>query len=274
MKPPINKLLLAALCLLLSSVAQAQVPAPTPPPQPTPLPSLLPPKWELREEPPDASKGEESVRKEFSGGVLTRVNITYTDKRRLIQEYGADGKTLNGEAESLANGTIKIRKYRLDGKLCKEMVIGKSVGFEETDYRADGKSKWTRSVKHTESFSEYYDEKGILRLRRDSVNGGAKMTVQVFNDAGKVLYEQVWMRTPAGYRLQLVTEKTDTGAVRRRIFVNSNQKVDSIDYLKADGTVEKSETGATLSEPVLPQRLREFNAKDDLTAPPVAPPTP
>ena len=261
MKTTLINALLLAVGLALPATALAQKA------QPEPLPSLLTRNWEVREATPNAALGEVQVLKEYSDGALYRVNTTFKDQRRLVEEFFPDGHK-KGETECFADGTIKIRRFREDGKgLMQERILTRSKGLEEINYRPDGKTKWTRSVWNKQNQVEYFNEKGVLKLRRDFTDNRAKMTVLVFDDTGKVLYEQVWMYTPSGFKLQLVIENTATGTARRRIFMKNGTTVDSIDYLKPDGTVAKSESGAQMSEPALPERLRELNPKDDPTAP-------
>ncbi len=220
------------------------------------------PKVRVIHDTPDSAKGEVSRVKEVSllDNKLVRITLNYKDGRHKIQNF-TQGKLFR-EVEQTRDGTLRTTRYSNDKVV--ELQLTKNGSVELRGFREDGTRLYTtvRSPR-TEPVSNYYGKDGFLRLTRTMRRTG-QMHVTVFDKSGKELYKQTWVSGIAGYVLISVEEKTAMGT--RRLNVRGG-KAATADYLKADGTVERTEKGDALSEPVDDARLIELDAQDDPTMP-------
>ncbi|MBY0550626.1 MAG: hypothetical protein K2W95_25330 [Candidatus Obscuribacterales bacterium] len=180
------------------------------------------------------------------------------------KKWHFDG-SLESEAVRKKDGHTLLKEYYPNGKLRKERELFDKNGFSDVTYRKDG-TKWYGSERksgETGRGTSLYFAPGGKSLRR-SYNGTV-MTVTVLDDKGVELYTQTWISGIARYQLSSVKESLAGGAWR---VVNMRGKdVQSVDYYKADGTLEKTELPAALSTPVDASRLQELNSNDDPTIP-------
>lgn len=213
-------------------------------------------KFEFVQETPNRDAGEIEKRKLLVDGELVSITVKYDDGRIKLTEF-RDGKMV-GEVEQLKGGGLKNSRFK-NGKPF-EILIIQNGRFEHTEYRPDGKL-WFKSVtvKDGTKTSEYHSKDGALRLKRVQQKGGA-MDVTVLDAAGKQLYKQHWQ---AG-ALESVEEQTSSGA-RKLVFKDG--KLLRADYLRADGSVARSEDADKLSEPFDAKRAEELDSKDDPTVP-------
>lgn len=195
-------------------------------------------------------------------------------------EYDTTGKTVTNRKTYLPDGSLwweatrkadghTLRKdYNRDGTLRSQRELLDDNGFTETWFRKDG-SKWHGSERKPGETGRgtrlYYSADGKT-LRRTS--DGSIMNVSVVDDKGVELYSQVWICGIAKFQLMSVKEPV-TGGGWRVIHLLSG-KVKSVEYYKADGTLDRTEALGSVTDPVDATRLQEFNDKDDPTIPRIA----
>lgn len=211
---------------------------------------------------PDTTTGEVSRTKEVSleDQQTVQLVVNYRDGRHKVSQY-LDGLLVR-EVEQFKDGTIKSTRYN-EGKKSEQQVTKNGL-TEIRGYREDGKLWYTTSRNQFgEMESQYYDKAGNLRLTR-TIQRNGRMLVVVLDEKGREQYKQMWFGGIGNYVLVNVEERTATGL--RRLTVKGTS-IGSADYLKADGTVERTEQGEKLSEPVDQKRLQEFDQQDDPTVP-------
>lgn len=203
-------------------------------------------------------------------------DIWWNGRQREHIEYDATGKwmtsrtrwrsdgTLESKAEHTENSTL-LKEYYPDGKLRREREMSDKTCFSDVHYRKDG-TKWygsERKPNQTGRGTDLYFAPGGKSLRRNV--DGTTMTVTVLDDKGNELYTQSWISGIARYQLTSVREPLAGGTWR--VINLRGKNIISVDYYKADGTLEKTEQPAALSTPVDASRLQELNANDDPTIP-------
>lgn len=253
-------LLALAFCSTASSIVFAQSPAP-PAAAPQPKPQL-----DIRELKPDASKNEESHLQVWLNGILVEETINYKDGQIKITDYRDDG-TLHGTVELSDQGKkLTITKYLKDGKgkeSMSEVALGGKLN-RDTKYHDDGKTPHVVTDLHGPGDADdevtYYGKDGLPTSKLQ--NRGLNMELTAYDKAGKLSHKQVWVSGIAGYVLLSVEEITPTGVYRRVHFRGGAKQVD---YLKPDGTVERTESidkgSLELAEPVAPEHLKKIELK-------------
>lgn len=211
--------------------------------------------------------GTQEFSHEVWGNGQQREHIEYDATGKSMtsrKKWNMDG-TLESEAVRKKDGHTLLKEYYPTGKLRRERELFDKGGFSDVTYRKDG-TKWYGSERksgETGRGTSLYFAPGGKTLRR-SYNGTV-MNVTVLDDKGVELYTQTWLSGVARYQLSSVKEPLTGGAWR---VINVRGKdVSSVDYYKADGTLEKTEQPTALSTPVDSSRLQELNSKDDPTIP-------
>lgn len=228
-------------------------------------------------EPGDPNKGEDTITKISFQGVLETVIIQYKSGAKTSRFLRPDG-TLSQEVKQNGN-LIETVYYKDDGVGRTKAVSITTVVFpqggwdsnkEEAHYYPDGKTirYVTVSDRTRQKEMRQYDNAGKLLVKRNW-DKDRNMDVVIYDASGKELYSQYWTYSDTsnllGYELKSMTETTANGAKRRVVMkelgpkenLNSPRTIEKVEYLKADGTVEKTEPGNSLSEPVAPERLQE-----------------
>lgn len=204
----------------------------------------------------DPSKNEESHINVVVDGKVMQENITYKDQRLKTIDYREDG-TVSVLIE-MEGDHLSITNYQKDGKgktKCFEIRLNKSSGkreMVETIYHQDGK---TPALVQDETGSNYFNAQGKPTFKKTGKDSSNEVTI--YDSAGNVAYKQTWLDAIDGPYLTTVEEVTTKGVRRRLHFRGSLKKVE---YLKADGSVERSEEVQKgvlkLEEPVNPERQK------------------
>ncbi|MBY0359918.1 MAG: hypothetical protein K2W82_18080 [Candidatus Obscuribacterales bacterium] len=204
----------------------------------------------------DPSKNEESHINVVVNGKVMQENITYKDQHMKAIDYREDG-TVYAITE-LMDGNLSLTNYRKDGKgktKCMQILFNKTTGKREmahTIYHEDGE---TPALIQEESVASYFNSKGKLTFKKSGEDPSTEVTV--YDDSGNLAYKQTWLEAIDGPYLTTVEEVTAKG-VRRRLYFRGTVK--KVEYLKADGSVERSEEvqkgTLELEEPVAPERQK------------------
>lgn len=212
---------------------------------------------------PDTAAGEVTRSNEYLGDTLLRTTVRYQNGSVRIQEY-LPGGVIRAEVLTDSGGASTVKLFTADGKGIARLTRIEKGRIEQTVYRSDGRTLWTRSV-ITQSGSgpsqrqvDYFDPSGRLRVHREFDASGV-MNVTVYDGQGTVAYKQRWLSGVSGYVLVMVEEPLP-GKRSRRLYLTGSQ-VDRCEYLRSDGTVSSTEPG--LSSPLDPSRLSEYAPGDD-----------
>ncbi|MBX9691063.1 MAG: hypothetical protein K2Z81_01695 [Cyanobacteria bacterium] len=204
---------------------------------------------------------------EVWGNGKVREHIDYDATGKTVtarKTYRIDG-SLDWEASRKPDGNTLRKDYYPDGKLRNERELFDKNGFSDITYRKDG-TKWYGSERKSgetgRGTSLYFAADGKTLKRSFSAG---KMTVTVLDKNGTELYTQTWTSGIARYQMVSVKEPTTGGAWR--VIHLQGKNVQSVDYYKADGTLDHSEQPGSLSSPVDASRLQELNPNDDPTIP-------
>lgn len=218
---------------------------------------------------PDTTAGEVTRSNEYLGDTLFRTTVRYQNGSVKIQEY-LPGGVIKAEVLTDSGGASTVKLFTADGKGIARLTRIEKGRIEQTVYRSDGKTLWTRSV-ITQAGSgpsqrqvDYFDTSGRLRVHRE-FDASGEMNVTVYDGQGSLAYKQRWVSGVSGYVLVMVEEPLP-GKQSRRLYVTGS-KVDRCENLRSDGTVSSTEPGDRLSSPVDAMRLREYAPGDDPSIP-------
>lgn len=205
----------------------------------------------------DASKNEVSHTNSKLGDKLIQEAIRYKDGSAKVLDYRNDG-TLRSVTEEAADGKTKTSTdYSEDGKRKLQTTVSAETREEpvsKTVYRADG-SYVVKTYKERgdgDDEHSYYTAEGKPLLQ--IANEGHMTVYTVYDKNGKQDYKQRWVSGFGGPVLLMVEEVTASGVYRR---INLIGGVKKVEYLNADGSVERTESvsegSLELAEPLDPK---------------------
>ncbi|MBY0359536.1 MAG: hypothetical protein K2W82_16145 [Candidatus Obscuribacterales bacterium] len=204
---------------------------------------------------------------------------SYVNGSRMTAHYRADGTLFDLEEWNKQGELIKHAVYQRDGiSKISESIYTYSVlpngdlnmMRHLTVYDDDGKHVKFTAKEDPAGETEilHFNEKGVLLLKRVLNKGSTSVDITIHDSNGKELYcQHQRVAHLDGIRylaLESVTE-TSTSGIKRRIITNDpgpkankSISVEKVEYLKTDGSVEKTEKSDALSEPVDEKLLRKL----------------
>lgn len=210
----------------------------------------------------------------FRNGVRTTKTVYDKSGARTGEfEFYPDGKlkrelqagVLAFERRKLADGTFEAIRYKKDGKSPQmRRRVSLSGAFELTHFRTDSnKVYFTANIKGTSGEFEwcYYAPDGS-QLRR--VISERQMVVTVYNEAGDIKLEQVWLKKEGCYICKSVSVKEKHGF--RRYTNDAAGKLSVAEDLDADGSVTKTWKPSQVNVPPASLFAEQFE-DDDPTIP-------
>ncbi|MBY0359917.1 MAG: hypothetical protein K2W82_18075 [Candidatus Obscuribacterales bacterium] len=225
--------------------------------------------FSFKDVPHDPSKNETKRAQALtSDNKLVKELVSFADGSQRIFFYRENG-SLSGISDCSPNyNSITKTRFQEDGKTKTAVIEMKrgEVGLsrqpavvKETHYYPDGKSVCrikeypiAGSVDHTD---KYFAQDGKILVC--DTHKGLETESVFYNVDGKQDYKQLWIDAIDGPYLLMVEEVTASGVYRRVHFRGGVKKVE---YLKADGSVERTEEAGKgflkLAEPVNPERLK------------------
>lgn len=233
-------------------------------------------------EPGDPAKGEDTITKTYYDNKIVRfleaVTIKYKDGSQLSKFYNEDS-SLREEQETDKSGGIKTTYYRQDGsgkdyESTITVTLLPGGGFDsltkDVHYRDDGKTvRYSRTQDRTGDLEwQSFDSKGTLRLKKVWSKDKTVLDITAYDAAGKELFSQHWnsykLNNVQSQALEYVIESLPGGQKRRIVTrdpgpngsLSAPRTIEKVEYLNADGTVEKTEKPDALSLPIDSKRLR------------------
>ncbi|MBY0359916.1 MAG: hypothetical protein K2W82_18070 [Candidatus Obscuribacterales bacterium] len=217
------------------------------------------PRPELRQEEvaADANQNEVSHTKSKLGDTLIQEVIRYKDNSAKVIGYRPDGTVQAITNQSSDGKTSTVTDYAEDGKRKLKTTVsaeGREEPVSKTVYKADGSyvvsTYGERGDGDDANFYYSAEDKPVLQI----ANEGHMTVYTVYDKNGKQDYKQRWVSGFGGPVLLMVEEVTASGA-HRRIYLTGGVK--KVEYLKADGSVDHSESvnkgSLELAEPINPK---------------------